>query len=97
MGSKVWEPPKFGGLGEIEELIEEFEEKVPGEVRIQALDIVLKATLVRWWGAHIKKYASVGPSLNSDENRVWMGVRRNLGSLCGRKSPFEHIDICVII
>ena len=31
-GTKVWEPPRFDGLREFEEFIEEFEEKVPREV-----------------------------------------------------------------
>ena len=37
----------FDGLGEIKEFIKELEEQVPTEVRIQALDIALKATLAR--------------------------------------------------
>ena len=39
-------------MGEIEEFIEDFEEQVLRELRIQALDIALKATPARWWGTH---------------------------------------------
>ena len=54
IGYKVWELPKLDGLGEIEEFIDYFEGQVLGEVRIQDLDIALKATQ-QDWGGHISK------------------------------------------
>ena len=49
IGSEVLEPPRFDGLREVEEFIEEFEGHVPTELRTKALDIALKATPTRWW------------------------------------------------
>jgi hypothetical protein len=48
----VWDPPRFDGLREIEEFIEEFEEQVPRELIIEYLYIALKGKPVRWWGKH---------------------------------------------
>ena len=50
----MWEPLICYGLREIEEFIEEFEEQDLGEVRIQSLDITLKATIARCWGTNKK-------------------------------------------
>lgn len=49
IGFEGCEPLRFDGFREIEDFIEA---KVPREVRIQALDIALKATSARWWGTH---------------------------------------------
>jgi len=39
-------------LTETEEFLEEFEEKVAPEIRVQALDTALKATPMSSWGTH---------------------------------------------
>jgi len=46
--------PTFDGLNHLETLLLEFEEIVPVQKRLLALDESLKATPVRWWGTHKK-------------------------------------------
>jgi hypothetical protein len=44
--------PTFDGLNHLETFLLEFEETVPVQQRLLALDKALKATPTRWWGTH---------------------------------------------
>jgi hypothetical protein len=44
--------PTFDGLNHLEAFLMEFEEIVPIQQRLLALDEALKATPARWWGTH---------------------------------------------
>jgi hypothetical protein len=44
--------PTFDGLNHLESFLLEFEETVPVQQRLLALDEALKATPTRWWGTH---------------------------------------------
>jgi hypothetical protein len=52
VGTKVGEPPSFHGINDLEEFLTRCEDEVSNSQRLLALDIALKATLARWWGAH---------------------------------------------
>jgi hypothetical protein len=49
--------PTFDGLNHLENFLLEFEEIVPVQHRLLALDEALKSTPGRWWGAHKKNIA----------------------------------------
>jgi hypothetical protein len=44
--------PTFDGLNHLETFLLEFEETVPVQQRLLALNEALKSTLARWWGTH---------------------------------------------
>jgi hypothetical protein len=52
IGTKLCDPPKYDGLNNIEYFIHVSELKIPKKYRLLALDVVLKATLAKWWVAH---------------------------------------------
>jgi hypothetical protein len=52
IGTTVSNLPTFDGLNHLETFLLEFEETVPVQQRLLALDEALKATPARWWGTH---------------------------------------------
>jgi hypothetical protein len=52
IGTTVSNLPTFDGLNHLESFLLEFEEIVPIQHRLLALDEALKATPARWWGTH---------------------------------------------
>ena len=52
VGTEIREPLKFYGVNELEEFLTRYEDEVLENKRLLSLDIVLKETLVRWWGVH---------------------------------------------
>ena len=54
MKDEVCDLPFYGGLGDINTFLEEYEEKVPEYQILLALDIALRDTPTRWWGTHKK-------------------------------------------
>jgi hypothetical protein len=55
VGTEIREPPIFHGVNCLEEFLTRYEEEVLENQILLALDIALKETLVRWWGAHKEK------------------------------------------
>jgi hypothetical protein len=47
--------PTFYGLNHLETFLLEFEETVPVQQRLLALDKALKYTTIIWWGTHKRK------------------------------------------
>jgi hypothetical protein len=52
IGTTVNNLPTFDGLNPLETFLLDFEESVPIQHRLLAMDDALKATPERWWGAH---------------------------------------------
>jgi hypothetical protein len=52
IGIEIKEPPSFHGLRDLETFLTQYEDKVLENQRLLALDLALKATPARWWGAH---------------------------------------------
>jgi hypothetical protein len=52
IGTTVNNLPTFDGLNPLETFLSNFEESVPMQQRLLAMDEALKATPTRWWGAH---------------------------------------------
>jgi hypothetical protein len=50
--TKVSNLPTFDGLNPLETFFSDFEESVPIQQRLLAMDEVPRETLERWWGAH---------------------------------------------
>jgi hypothetical protein len=52
IGIEIREPPSFHGLNDLETFLTQYEDEVLENQRLLALDLALKATPARWWGAH---------------------------------------------
>jgi hypothetical protein len=52
IGTTVSNLPNFDGLNPLETFLSNFEENVPIQQRLLAMDEALKATPLRWWGTH---------------------------------------------
>jgi hypothetical protein len=52
IGIENKEPPSFHRLNDFETFLTQYEDKVLENQRLLALDLALKATPARWWGAH---------------------------------------------
>jgi hypothetical protein len=52
VGTEIREPPSFHGINDLEEFITRYEDEVLENQRFLSLDIALKETPARWWGAH---------------------------------------------
>jgi hypothetical protein len=52
VGIEIREPPSFHGLNDLETFLTQYEDKVLENQRLLALDLALKDTHTRWWGAH---------------------------------------------
>jgi hypothetical protein len=52
VGMEIREPPSFHGINDLEVFLEQYEDEVLENQILFALDIALKATPARWWGAH---------------------------------------------
>jgi hypothetical protein len=51
VGTKIREPSSFHGLNDLEEFLKKKVEEVLDNQRLLNLDIALKETPARWWGA----------------------------------------------
>jgi hypothetical protein len=52
VGTEIREPPSFHGINDLEEFLTRYEDEVLENHRLLSLDIALKETPTRWWGAH---------------------------------------------
>jgi hypothetical protein len=52
VGTEIRKPLSFHGINDLEGLLTKYEEEVLENHRLLALDISLKVTPTRWWGAH---------------------------------------------
>ena len=58
IGAEITEIPSYHGLTDIQDFLEQFEQQIPYEQRIAAMDLAVRATLARWWYAHKENIAS---------------------------------------
>jgi hypothetical protein len=49
---EIKEPPNFHGLNDLETFLTQYKDEVLENQMLLALDLALKATPARWWGAH---------------------------------------------
>jgi hypothetical protein len=52
IGTTMSKLPTFNGMNPLESFLTDFEEIVPTQQRLLAMDEALKATPERWWGTH---------------------------------------------
>ena len=52
IGAEINEIPSFHGITDIQDFLMQFEQQIPHEQRITAMDLAVRATPTRWWYAH---------------------------------------------
>ena len=52
IGAEITEIPSNHDLTDIQEFLEQFEQQIPYEQRIAAMDLAVRATPARWWYVH---------------------------------------------
>jgi hypothetical protein len=52
IGIEIREPPSFHELNDLETFLTQYEYEVLENQRLLAMDLALKDTPARWWGAH---------------------------------------------
>ena len=58
IGVEIPEIPSYHALTDIQDFFEQFEQQIPYEQRIAAMDLAVRATPARWWYAHKENIAS---------------------------------------
>ena len=58
IGAEVKYISSFHGLTDVNDFLQQFEQEIPHEQRMAAIDLVVKATPARWWHAHKEHIAS---------------------------------------
>jgi hypothetical protein len=95
VGTKIREPPSFHGVNDLEEFLTKYEDEVLENQRLLSLDIALKATPARWWGAHketIQDWYQCKRLL-----RIRFGTeqgRNKMQRYDGKGTPAEHLEKC---
>ena len=94
IGAKTNETPSFHGLTDIQDFLPQFEQQVPHEQSIIAMDLAVRATPARWWYAHKENIASW------DDLKRLMAIRFSTDSeyvqhkYTGQSDPRSHIQTC---
>ena len=52
IGTEVIDIPSFHGLAYVNDFLQQFEQEIPHEQRMAAIDLAVRATPTRWWHAH---------------------------------------------
>ena len=52
IGAEVKDIPSFHGLVDVDKFLQQFEQEIPHEQRMTAIDLPIRATPARWWNAH---------------------------------------------
>ena len=58
IGTEIKDIPSFDGLADVKEFLQQFEQEIPHEQRMEAIDFAVRATPARWWHAHKEHIAS---------------------------------------
>ena len=91
IGIEINEIPSFHGLTDIQDFLEQFEQQIPHEQRIAAMDLAVRATPARWWYAHKENIASW------DDIKRFMAIRFSddreyvQQKYIGESDPWSHI------
>ena len=58
IGAEITDIPSYHGLTDTQDFLEQFEQQIPYEQRIAAMDLAVQATPTRWWYVHKENIAS---------------------------------------
>jgi hypothetical protein len=94
IGTTVSNLPTFDGLNPLETFLSDFEESVPIQQRLLAMDEALKATPTRWWGAHKSNITDWVQCRTLMTTRFSAQVEGCEVRYTGRSCPKDHVRSC---
>jgi hypothetical protein len=94
MGTTISKLPTFDGLNHLEAFLLEFEEIVPTQQTLLAVDEALKATLARWWGTHKNKIIDSVQCHTLMTAQFSKQVEGCEVRYTGRSCPKDHVRSC---
>ena len=56
--TELKDTPSFDGLADVNDFLQQFEQEIPHDQRLEVLDLTVRATPARWWCAHKGNIAS---------------------------------------
>jgi hypothetical protein len=98
IGTKLKEPPSFHGLNDMETFLTQYEDEVLENQRLLALDLSLKTTPARWWGAHketitnryqCKRLLRIRFDAEHKNKKQWRNE--------GLGTPVKHLEECAML
>lgn len=94
IGTTVSNLPTFDGLNPLETFLFDFEESVPTQHRLLAIDEALKATPKRWWGMHKSNITDWVQCRTLMTTRFSTQVESCEVRYTGRSFPKDHVRSC---
>ena len=94
IGTEIKDIPSFDGLGDVKDFLQQFEQEIPHEQRMAAIDLVVRATPARWWHAHKENIASWDDFKRLMVIRFSNDNERFEQKYTGESDPRSHIKIC---
>ena len=58
IGTEIEDIPSFDGLADVNKFLQQYEQEIPHEQRMEAIDLAVRATPARWWHAHKENITS---------------------------------------
>ena len=52
IGTEIKDIPSFDGLADVNEFLQQFEQEISHEQRMEVIDLAVRATPARWWHSH---------------------------------------------
>jgi hypothetical protein len=86
--------PTFDGLNPLETFLSDFEESVPMQQRLLAMDEALKETPTRWWGTHKRNITDWVQCHTLMTTRFSAQVEGCEVWYTGRSCPKDHVRSC---
>jgi hypothetical protein len=98
VGIEIREPPIFHGINDLETFLAQYKDEVSENQRLLALDIALKATLARWWGAHKETITDWYQCKQLLHIRFGAKQKNNKQQKHdGQGAPVEHWEECITL
>jgi hypothetical protein len=95
VGTEIREPPSFHGINDLETFLTQYEDAVLENQRLLALDLALKATPARWWGAHKETITDWYQCKRLLRIRFGAEQKNNKQQKYdGHGAPTEHLEAC---
>jgi hypothetical protein len=94
IGTTVSNLPTFDGLNPLETFLSDFEENLPIQQRLLAMDEAMKATPVIWWGTHKSNITDWIQCRTLMTTRFSTQVEGCEVFYTGRSFPMDHVRSC---
>jgi len=91
---KLCNPPRYYGLTYISSFVKEFELWVLEQQRLLAVNVVLKATLARWWNTHKEGMEDWLQCQKIMHVKFGIELENSVKTYIGIIDPTDHVEYC---